>query len=76
MLVKSKHYDDRTLPEVRPGFQVSAAPRHRSYCRPSVPTITPSPGSPPTLLYEAAKGIAKGSTKVGNLGVIALLKIF
>ena len=51
----------------RPGFQVSAAPRHRPYWRPSVRTIAPEA---PTFIDEAAK-----ITLMGNLGVISLLKI-
>ena len=51
----------------RPGFQASAAPRHRSDCCPSVRTIA---HGTPTLLDGAAK-----VTVVGNLDFIALLKI-
>ena len=51
----------------RPGFQVSAAPRHRPYWPSSVRTIAVGP---PTLLDGAAK-----VTLMSNLGLIALLKI-
>ena len=58
---------------VRPGFQVSAAPRHRLYCRPSVRTI--ATGSPPPPAHLNGTKKVTDLTAVGNMGLIAVLKI-
>ena len=46
-------------PHSRPGFQVSAAPRHRSYCRPRGPTVAPRSSHHP--LDGAAKDTIAGN---------------
>ena len=56
---------------IRPGFQVSAAPSiYIGTGRTGAPQRVLLPPEPPTLLDGAAK-----VTEVGNLGLIALLKI-
>ena len=54
-------------PNTRPGFQVRAAPRHRPYCCPSVPTIAPLPRFPHPLRW-GSKTSEIGEFKTSEIG--------